>query len=216
MKIVIFLGAPGVGKGTLAAVLAKRTGAQHVSTGAMLREAVQRKTPAGVSAKGYMDRGELVPDGVLVEMMDEFLAETPQGAMLFFDGFPRTVPQAEALDALARKFKSAVSCVICLEAAESVILDRLGGRRVCPKCGAGFHVRNVPPKQAGVCDACQSPLVIRSDDRPETIKNRLAVYAEQTAPLVAWYERQGVLKRIDASPETEIIADAVAHIVRHG
>ena len=213
MQIVIFLGAPGVGKGTLAAVLAKRLGAQHVSTGAMLREAVQRKTPAGVSAKGYMDRGELVPDTVLVAMMDEFLMATPPWAILFFDGFPRTVPQAEALDALARKFKSAVSCVICLEVSESVILDRLGGRRVCPKCGAGFHVRNVPPKQADVCDACQSPLVIRSDDQPETVRNRLAVYAEQTAPLVAWYEKAGVLRRVDASPETTIIADTVAHFI---
>ena len=214
MDINIFLGAPGVGKGTLAAVMAKRLGAHHVSTGAMLREAVQRKTSAGLAAKGYMDRGELVPDTVLVDMMDEFLAETPTDAILILDGFPRTVPQAEALGKLVQKHRTRITHVISLEAPESVVLDRLGGRRVCPKCGAGYHVRNIPPKVEGMCDQCNCALVTRSDDQPETIKNRLAVYEAQTAPLIAWYEKAGLLRHADASPETDVIAAAVQKIMK--
>ena len=214
MEINIFLGAPGVGKGTLAAVMARQLGARHVSTGAMLREAVRRKTLSGFAAKGYMDRGELVPDHVLVGMMDEFLTETPADAVLILDGFPRTVPQAEALERLAKKHQTRITHVISLEAPESVILDRLGGRRVCPKCGDGYHVRNIPPKAEGMCDKCNCALVTRSDDQPETIKNRLAVYESQTAPLIAWYEKAGLLRHVDASPETDTIADAVQKIMR--
>jgi len=206
MKITVLLGAPGVGKGTVAARIAPLLNARHVSTGAMLRDAVKAKTPSGVAAQAYMERGELVPDPVLVDMIGELLASSAPDATILLDGFPRNVAQAEALDALAASHNAVVANALCLEVGESVILDRLGGRRVCPACGEGYHIRTLPPKKDGVCDKCGAALITRVDDQPDTIRNRLAVYAEKTAPLVSWYEKAGKLLRMDASADAETVA----------
>ena len=203
MDIFILLGAPGAGKGTVAALVAPAVGARHISTGAMLREAVCRKTTAGLSAKKYMDAGELVPDSVLVEMIEDLIVASPSDTIAILDGFPRTVPQAEALDSLARKHNANVKKAVCLDVPDALIMKRLGGRRVCPACGAGFHVSALPPKKEGICDMCNAELITRTDDQPETIQNRLAVYEKQTAPLINFYTKQGKLVHVDASGNVE-------------
>lgn len=212
-KIIVFLGAPGAGKGTAAAAVASKTGARHVSTGAMLRDALARKTPAGLEAKSFMESGGLVPDEVLCRMIGELLAETADGTTLFFDGFPRTLPQAEALEKLASDSGANVASALLIDVPEALLLDRLGGRRVCPKCGAGFHVTNLPPKVAGICDACGEKLITRLDDQPDTIRRRLQVYAENTAPLIGWYEKAGKLVKVDGSADAATVADSVAKLV---
>ncbi|MBQ7666701.1 MAG: adenylate kinase [Kiritimatiellae bacterium] len=208
-KIVVFLGAPGAGKGTAAAAVAASTGARHVSTGAMLRDAVSRGTPAGLEAKSYMDAGALVPDEVLYKMVVETLVGAPDGATLFFDGFPRNLAQAEALAPLAKEGGAEVAGAICLDVAKDALLARLGGRRTCPKCGAGYHVLSLPPKVEGKCDVCGSDLAVRDDDKPETIAHRLEIYESATAPVIGFYEKAGALRRIDASGSAAEVADLV-------
>lgn len=213
MQIFIFLGAPGAGKGTAAARIAQKTLARHISTGAMLRAALKNGTPAGLAAKSYMDKGALVPDQVLIDMIGELLATAPADSVFLFDGFPRNVSQAQQLDSLAAKYHANVKAAICLDVPESILLKRLGGRRVCPACGMGFHVESLPPKQEGICDACNTKLVIRADDTPETIKHRLEVYEEQTAPLVAWYEKAGKISHIDGSADVDLTVDKVLAVM---
>ena len=213
-KIVVFLGAPGAGKGTAAAAVAAATGARHVSTGAMLRDAVSRGTPAGREAKSFMEAGGLVPDEVLYRMVGELLSETADGTVLFFDGFPRNVAQAEALAGLAAKGGAEVAGAICLDVSKEALLARLGGRRVCPACGAGYHVATLPPKKEGVCDKCGAALVVRTDDQPATIAHRLEVYEEATAPVVGFYETSGSLRRIDASGSAAEVAELVRDAVK--
>ena len=206
MRIIVFLGAPGAGKGTAAAAVAKKTGARHVSTGAMLRDAVARGTPAGLEAKSHMEAGGLVPDEVLYRMIAELLAATPDPATLFFDGFPRNEAQAAKLEELAAANGAAVSSALLLDVSREALLERLGGRRVCPKCGAGYHVKALPPKVDGVCDACGAALVTRVDDQPATIAHRLEVYESATAPVIGFYEKAGKLRRLDASGTAEEVA----------
>ena len=213
-NIVVFLGAPGAGKGTAAAAVAARTGARHVSTGAMLRDAVARGTPAGLEAKSYMEAGGLVPDEVLYRMIAELLAATPDPATLFFDGFPRNEAQAAKLEELAAANGAAVSSALLLDVSREALLERLGGRRVCPKCGAGYHVVSLPPKKEGVCDACGAELITRLDDQPATIAHRLEVYEQVTAPVVGWYERAGKLRRVDGSGSADEVAALVEAAVR--
>lgn len=213
MQIFIFLGAPGAGKGTAAARIAQKTSARHISTGAMLRESVKHGTPAGLAAKSYMDKGALVPDQVLIDMIGELLATAPADSIFLFDGFPRNESQAKQLDSLAAKYHADVKAAICLDVPEAILLKRLGGRRVCPSCGLGFHVESLRPKQEGICDACQTPLVIRADDKPETIKRRLEVYEEQTAPLIAWYEKAGKISHIDGSANVDLTVDKVLAVM---
>ena len=208
-SIVVFLGAPGAGKGTAAAAVAARTGARHVSTGAMLRDAVARGTPAGLEAKSHMESGGLVPDEVLYRMIAELLAATPDPATLFFDGFPRNEAQAAKLDELAAASGATVSSALLLDVSREALLERLGGRRVCPKCGAGYHVKALPPKVEGVCDACGAALVTRVDDQPATIAHRLEVYESATAPVIGFYEKAGKLRRVDATGSPEDVAVAV-------
>jgi len=210
MTLTVLLGAPGAGKGTVAARIAGPLQARHVSTGAMLRDAVKAGTPAGLVAKGNMARGELVPDSVLADMIGELLAAAPADARFLLDGFPRNVPQAEILSELAPRHGAEVDCAVSIEVPQEIILDRLGGRRVCPACGANFHVRTLKPRREGICDSCGAELTVRADDQPDTIRKRLAVYEEQTAPLAAWYEQRGKLRRVDGSAD----ADAVAETVR--
>ncbi len=213
MKIFVFLGAPGAGKGTVAARIAQKTSARHVSTGAMLREALKKGTSAGLAAKSYMDQGALVPDQVLVDMIGELLALASADSIFLFDGFPRNESQARQLDGLAVQYHADVKAAICLDVPEAVLLKRLSGRRVCPACSMGFHVESLPPKREGICDACDAALVIRADDKPETIKHRLEVYEEQTAPLIAWYTNAGKISHVDGAGDAGVIVDRVLSVM---
>lgn len=191
---LILLGAPGAGKGTLAAYLIDEMGVPSVSTGNLLREAIQNNTPLGQSAKQYMDAGQLVPDEVVIGMLRERIAQEDCRNGFILDGFPRTIPQAEALDTIA-----GIDCALSLEVPDEVIEPRMTGRRVCLKCGATFHIKANPPKTPDVCDVCGDPLVIRKDDKPEVVKDRLSTFHAQTEPLKDYYGAQGKLKTIDGT-----------------
>lgn len=191
---LILLGAPGAGKGTLAACLIDRMGVPSVSTGNILREAVKNGTPLGKEAKQYMDAGKLVPDEVVIGMLKERIAQPDCQNGYILDGFPRTIPQAEALDKIAT-----IDCALSLEVPDEVIEGRMTGRRVCLKCGATYHVTNMPPTREGVCDKCGDALVIRKDDALDVVRDRLTTYHMQTEPLKEYYGRQGKLKSIDGT-----------------
>lgn len=216
MDVVILLGAPGSGKGTVAGRLAEIIkGFATVSSGALLRAAIKDKTAAGVEAEGYMSRGELVPDALIAAMIDDYLAVHSTGeGILALDGFPRTVLQAEMLDGILKKHGVKLRRAILLDVSENVLLFRLGGRRICPKCGAGYHLTTIPPKSEGVCDVCGTALTVRADDNPQTIANRLKVYEAQTAPLIDWYASAGVLLSVHAGREAAEIADEIASAIR--
>lgn len=201
--IWIFLGAPGAGKGTQADRLQREFGFVQISTGELLREEMRSGSTLGRSVEGYIKRGELVPDDLVVSVLQRRLSGGELGNGVILDGFPRTVRQAELLAEVLEKHCLKVCAVLYLEVPEEVVLLRLGGRRNCPQCGANYHVVSLPPKQQGRCDRCGGELVIRPDDTPEAIRKRLEVYHEQTEPLVTFYESQGLLERIDASGEVE-------------
>ena len=205
MEIVILLGAPGSGKGTIASRLAgDDPSVRHVSSGDLLRGAIAAGTPAGVEAKAYMDKGQLVPDSLVVAMIGDVIAAEKTAATMLLDGFPRNVAQAEALERSGAKVRSAV----LVDVPDEIIADRIAGRRTCPKCKAGYHVKALPPKVEGVCDKCGSALVVRKDDNPDTVRDRLVVYHRETEPLVAFYEAKGLLRRIagDQGPERNAAA----------
>lgn len=191
---LILLGAPGAGKGTLASFLVEKMGVPSVSTGNILREAIKNNTPLGQSAKQYMDAGQLVPDEVVIGMLKERIAQPDCAKGFILDGFPRTIPQAEALDTIAK-----IDCALSLEVPDEVIEGRMTGRRVCLKCGASYHIKANPPKVENTCDVCGDMLHIRKDDKPEVVKHRLETYHEQTEPLKGYYEAQGKLKSIDGT-----------------
>ena len=196
MNIVILLGAPGSGKGTVAGKLASENeGLKHVSSGDLLRGAVAKGTAAGVEARGYMEKGNLVPDALIARMIKDVVAETTGDVTMLLDGFPRNLAQAKILEEMGAPVKSAV----LIDVPDSIIQDRIAGRRTCPKCKAGYHVRNLPPKVEGVCDVCGEKLVIRKDDNPETVKDRLVVYHRETEPLIAFYRDKGLLKSVDGT-----------------
>ncbi len=205
MNIVILLGAPGSGKGTVAGKLASENeGLKHVSSGDLLRGAVAKGTAAGVEAKGYMEKGNLVPDALIARMIKDVVAETTGDVTMLLDGFPRNLAQAKILEEMGAPVKSAV----LIDVPDSIIQDRIAGRRTCPKCKAGYHVRNLPPKVEGICDACGEKLVIRKDDNPETVKDRLVVYHRETEPLIAFYRDKGLLKSVDGTIGVENVAAA--------
>ena len=205
MDIVILLGAPGSGKGTVAARLAaENSNLRHVSSGDLLRGAIAKDTPAGREAKGYMEKGQLVPDALVAQMVKDVVAETEGDVTMLLDGFPRNLAQAEILAGLGVPMRSAV----LLDVPDSIIQDRIAGRRTCPKCKAGYHARDLPPKVEGICDKCGAELVIRKDDNPETVRDRLAVYHQQTEPLVAYYKEKGLLRVIDGNQGPENNAKA--------
>lgn len=191
---LILLGAPGAGKGTLAAYLIEKMGIPSVSTGNILREAIANNTPLGQQAKGFMDAGQLVPDGLVIDLLKERIAQPDCAGGFILDGFPRTIPQAEALDKIAQ-----IDCALSLEVSDEVIEGRMSGRRVCLKCGATYHIENNPPKTDGVCDKCGDAVVIRKDDTPEVVRQRLATYHKQTEPLKDYYGKQGKVKAIDGT-----------------
>ena len=200
MNVVILLGAPGSGKGTIAGRLAAADhNLKHVSSGDLLRGAVAKGTAAGVEAKAYMEKGELVPDALIARMIEDVIAETTGDVTMLLDGFPRNVAQAEILAATGVPIRS----VVLVDVPDAVIADRIAGRRTCPKCKAGYHVKALPPKVEGICDKCGAELVIRKDDNPETVKDRLVVYHRETEPLIAYYEGKGLLRRIDGDQGPE-------------
>jgi len=200
MNVVILLGAPGSGKGTIAGRLAAADSKlKHVSSGDLLRGAVAKGTAAGVKAKAYMEKGELVPDALIARMIEDVIAETTGDVTMLLDGFPRNVAQAEILAATGVPIRS----VVLVDVPDAVIADRIAGRRTCPKCKAGYHVKALPPKVEGVCDKCGAELVIRKDDNPDTVKDRLVVYHRETEPLIAYYEGKGLLRRIDGDQGPE-------------
>ena len=200
MNIVILLGAPGSGKGTVAAKLAaENANLKHVSSGDLLRGAVAKGTEAGKAAKDYMDAGKLVPDELIATMIKDVIAESAGDVTMLLDGFPRNVAQAEILEKTGAEIRS----VVLLDVPDAIIQDRIAGRRTCPKCKAGYHVKALPPKVEGKCDKCGVDLVIRKDDNPETVKDRLVVYHQQTEPLIAYYRAKGLLRVIDGDQGPE-------------
>ena len=208
---VILLGPPGAGKGTQAVNLAERTGLLHLATGDMFRENVRNQTELGVEAQRYMERGELVPDELTISMLlDRLNREDAQlGSLL--DGFPRTTEQAEALDAALAEQDAEIAAALLIEVANDEVLRRLGGRWSCPDCGAVFHAVFSPPQVEGTCDRCPGALIQRDDDQPEAIRRRLDVYAQQTAPLIDYYERSGKLRRVNGAREPDAVgADLLA------
>jgi len=195
---LIFLGAPGAGKGTLASTIGKELGLPQVSTGDLFRDAVKNGTELGLRVKGIMEKGELVSDELTVALVRERLgrADTAQGYIL--DGFPRTIPQAEALASFQR-----IDGVVNFQCGDEVVVRRLSGRRICRSCGAIYHVENMPPRREGICDRCGGELYIRDDDRIDSIRNRLRVYQAQTEPLIGYYRARGLLHDIDAEQTVE-------------
>lgn len=191
MKLIL-LGPPGAGKGTQAEVLTKKLGVPAISTGNILRAAVKNGTPTGLRAKEYMDAGKLVPDEVIIGVISERLQEADCAKGFILDGVPRTIPQAEALEAAGVVFDAVVS----IEISDEEIVERMAGRRVCTSCGTPFHVTGRPPKQDGVCDACGGTLELRADDKPEVVSSRLRVYHEETAPLKAFYAARKLLREV--------------------
>ncbi|MEE1263225.1 adenylate kinase, partial [Ruminococcus sp.] len=186
---IIMLGAPGAGKGTQAAVLCEHFGIPTISTGNMIREALKNGTEMGLKAKSYMDDGKLVPDEVVIGIVKERLSEDDCKKGFILDGFPRTIPQAEALDAMGVE----IQYVINIDVADETITRRMSGRRVCENCGRPYHIESLKPQKDGVCDDCGGTLVQRKDDHPDTVLARLTVYHQETEPLVAFYEKQGKL-----------------------
>ena len=210
---VIFLGPPGAGKGTQAQALASEWGVPHVATGDMLREAAAAKTPLGLEAKRHMDAGSLVPDDVVIGLVGERLAQPDAKAGVVLDGFPRTVTQAEALDALFARAGLALDRVVFFEVSRDELLRRLTGRRVCRACGRTFHLVSAPPKAAGKCDACGGELYQRVDDREDTVATRLDVYEKQTAPLLDYYRERKLLAEISGEGPVDEVARAIRKAV---
>ncbi|MFA5085424.1 MAG: adenylate kinase [Candidatus Omnitrophota bacterium] len=196
---IVLLGPPGAGKGTQGVVLSKSYKIPHISTGDILREAVKSGTPMGKKAKMFMDKGELVPDEVVVGIVVDRLSQEDTKKGYILDGFPRTLKQAEELDAALKRIISGIDMVLYFEIPEDIAIERLTGRRVCKKCGANFHVKNIPPKKEGVCDKCGAELFQRPDDKLETVKNRLKVYELQTRPLIEYYTKQEILKKVSGA-----------------
>ena len=203
MKAIILLGAPGAGKGTIAEGIKNATPYLHVSTGDMLRAAVKAGKPVGLEAKSYMEKGELVPDSVIMRIVTERLEEGSPDDKYMFDGFPRTTEQARLLDDVLNSHGGRVDKVFLLDVAKEILVDRLAGRRVCRNCGAVYHVRNIPSKKEGICDQCGGPLYQRPDDTEATVLNRLDVFKKQTASLIDYYEGRKILVKVDAGKSKE-------------
>jgi adenylate kinase len=208
---LVFLGPPGAGKGTQASRVAAHLGLVKLSTGDILREEVRQGTPLGQKVEGYMKAGDLVPDPVILEVMEA--AMTRAGGKFLLDGFPRTLGQAESLDQLLAARNWSLDAVVLLEVSDEEIGERLTARRVCPRCQRVYHLMYDPPKNDEICDECGTPLVQRPDDQEEVIRRRLDVYRELTEPLVAFYERRGLLRRVDGQGDVEEITRRILHVL---
>ena len=192
MKLIL-LGAPGAGKGTLAEILTEKLGLPTISTGNIIREAVSKGTEMGLKARAFTESGKLVPDDVVIGVIKERLSKPDCERGFILDGFPRTIPQAEAL----RKMDFDVDIVVDIGITDEAVVERMAGRRVCKDCSATYHIKNIPPKKEGICDLCGADLIIRKDDDPQTVLDRLAIYHEQTEPLIEFYKKTGKLFTID-------------------
>ena len=212
MKIIM-LGAPGAGKGTQADKICAKYNIPHISTGDIFRANIKNNTELGQKAKSYMDQGLLVPDELVVDLVvDRVKAEDCQNGYVL-DGFPRTIPQAEALDAALAKGGEKVDFAINVEVPDENIINRMSGRRACLTCGATYHIVYNPTKVEGVCDKCNAEVVLRDDDKPETVKKRLDVYHEQTQPLIDYYNGKGVLNEVDGTQDMEDVFNAIIEIL---
>jgi adenylate kinase len=206
---VILLGPPGAGKGTQAVTLAEKTGLVHVSSGDLFRAALREGTELGMQAKQYMDKGELVPDSVVIGMILERVGQPDCAQGVIFDGFPRTVDQAKALEAALQEQNTSIDAVIYMDVPQDTLLKRISGRQTCKGCGAVYNTYFFPPTNEGVCDACGGELYQRSDDTLETAQNRLDVYFEQTTPLIEHYRGQGSLHEVDGQQDIEQVKQAM-------
>jgi adenylate kinase len=213
-KYVILLGAPGAGKGTQAEILRERFGLAHVSSGDLFRENVAKQTPLGLLAKTYMDKGELVPDDVTIKMVMERIARDDCVRGVIFDGFPRTEAQARALDAALAQAGKKIGAVIYIRVPDTVLVERLSARWSCPTCGTVYNQLTNPPRVAGKCDKDGSTLTQRDDDKPETVRRRLEVYHQQTAPLIAYYQHAGVLREVNGEQPIEQVTTALTQITQ--
>ena len=211
-KFIILLGAPGAGKGTQAEVLRSQFGSAHVSSGDLFRENISKQTSLGVLAKSYMDKGELVPDDVTIKMVMERIAQPDCVRGVVFDGFPRTEAQAKALDAALARENKEIGVVLFVQVRDRVLIERLTARWICPVCGSVYNLLTDPPRVAGKCDKDGSALSQRDDDKPETVRTRLDVYRRQTAPLIEYYRRAGLLRELNGEQTIEQVTAAVVNI----
>lgn len=212
----ILLGPPGAGKGTQAVLLTKKFNLPHISTGDLLRQAVKQQTPLGVEAKSYIDKGELVPDNLVTNLVKDKLTSIDMEKGFILDGFPRNISQAESLDIFLDSNHKPIDAVIYLATEENVIIQRLSGRRVCQSCEANFHIKNVPPKKEGICDNCGAKLIQRNDDKPQTIKNRIKIYNEKTKDLIEYYRRKNKLKQVSGGLESEKVLALLQNFLKTG
>ena len=212
MKIVM-LGAPGAGKGTQAKMIAEKYMIPHISTGDIFRANIKNGTELGKQAKEYMDKGQLVPDELTVKILLDRVAQEDCKNGYVLDGFPRTIPQAEVLDKALTELGDHIDYAIDVNVPDENIIKRMSGRRACLTCGATYHIEHVPPKKEGICDACGNELVLRDDDKPETVKNRLDVYHKQTQPLIDFYTEKNILKTVDGTVDMMDVFGAITSIL---
>ena len=212
MKIIM-LGAPGAGKGTQAKKIADKYAIPHISTGDIFRANIKNGTELGMKAKTYMDQGLLVPDELVVDLVVDRLAQDDCANGCVLDGFPRTIPQAECLDAALAEKGDAIDYAVDVDVPDENIINRMSGRRACVACGATYHIVHIPTKVEGVCDRCGESLILRDDDKPETVKKRLDVYHAQTQPLIDYYTSKNVLKTVDGTQDMEAVFQAIVDIL---
>ena len=210
---VIMLGAPGAGKGTQAKMIAEKYSVPHISTGDIFRANIKEGTELGMEAKKYMDQGQLVPDELTVKILLDRVAKDDCKNGYVLDGFPRTIPQAEVLDKALNEINDKIDYAINVDVPDENIIKRMGGRRACLSCGATYHIEHIPPKKEGICDVCGQELVLRDDDKPETVKNRLDVYHKQTQPLIDFYNAKGILKSVDGTADMKDVFAAIVAIL---
>lgn len=212
MKIIM-LGAPGAGKGTQAKQIATKYQIPHISTGDIFRANIKNGTELGKKAKEYMDQGLLVPDELTCDLVVDRIGQDDCANGFVLDGFPRTIPQAECLDEALKNMGQSMDFAIDVDVPDSHIVERMSGRRACLSCGATYHVVTIPPKTEGICDVCGKELVLRDDDKPETVQKRLDVYHEQTQPLIDYYEKQGILHSVDGTQPMEDVFASIDAII---
>ena len=212
MKIIM-LGAPGAGKGTQAKMIAEKYGIPHISTGDIFRSNIKDGTELGMEAKKYMDQGLLVPDELTVKILLDRVARADCRNGYVLDGFPRTIPQAEVLDQALEKIGDQIDFAVNVSVPDENIVKRMSGRRACVGCGATYHIEHIPPKKEGICDTCGMELILREDDKPETVQNRLNVYHSQTQPLIEFYQKKGILQTVDGTVDLKAVFDAIVAIL---
>ena len=212
MKIIM-LGAPGAGKGTQAKMIAEKYGVPHISTGDIFRANIKNRTELGMEAKKYMDEGKLVPDELTVKILLDRVAKEDCANGYVLDGFPRTIPQAEVLTEALEKLNDAVDYAIDVDVPDENIVKRMSGRRACVNCGATYHIVHIPPKTENICDKCGSELILRDDDKPETVLNRLKVYHDQTQPLIDYYTEKGILRTVDGTKDMKDVFEDIVKIL---